>query len=108
MKAAMVTVRVFFSRNDDNENGDVRSDESEESEDWEEKGDGSKKGQQSQQSEENLEEEADDDDIDDVHEEVKGQQVPLRRSTRKKGDASRQDTHACCTNCPVTHKYWCN
>merc|ERR1712086_54431 len=33
----------------------------------------------------NLEEEADDDDIDDVHEEVKGQQVPLRRSKQGKG-----------------------
>merc|ERR1712086_1162175 len=33
----------------------------------------------------NLEEEADDDDIDDVHENVKGQQVLLRRSKRGKG-----------------------
>ena len=35
VKAAMVTVRVFFSRNDDNKNGDVKSDESEESENGE-------------------------------------------------------------------------
>ena len=47
--------------------------------------DHNKKGEQIQQSEDSLEEEADDDDIVNVHEEVKGQEVPLRRSKRGKG-----------------------
>ena len=47
--------------------------------------DHNKKGEQIQQSEDSLEEEADDDDIVNVHEEVKCQQVPLRRSAQKRG-----------------------